>query len=88
MFAGYHKTMNAHALQFMTRGIDMPDVDLGIGFAEHLAPLAQKTQYAVSIKPPEVTPIQNIDQTNLAGANFSMALFPNQFYTGEALGGF
>jgi len=53
MLDGYHRTFNNAALRFMSRPIDIPDMDLGVGDAENLRPQPIRFSYL----PPERTPL-------------------------------
>lgn len=90
MFPGYHRSFNAHALQFMDRGVDIPDIDLGVGFAENLAPVLHQVDFTPVMQPPQLPKIKTFDQATVDGQGHIVdpASFPATGYLGEVIGGF
>lgn len=87
MLPGYHKLTNAHALKQVDRGVDIPDPDLGVGFAEVLTP--QPVYYNVGEqRAPVVDRVKTIEQATYDGYGQAVSLdqFPMTGYIGEALG--
>lgn len=88
MIPQYRQMLNAHALKSVVRELDLPDPDLGIGFAEILNPVVGPFK----LEPPVNTRVKlgGIKTTDDiitlgTGRQFAQADFPTTGYMGEAL---
>lgn len=90
MLDGYHRKFNEWAMKEVDRGVDIPDPDLGVGFAEHLEPVPLLVRYETVVAPAKIPAIRTIEDASGdgQGRSVSMDQFPNMGYMGEQLGVF
>lgn len=90
MLDGYHRNFNIWGFKEVNRGVDMPDADLGVGFAEVLSPTPLLVRFEPKVQPLKQAPLKTLEQASIdgQGRSVSMGDFPNTGYLGEQLGGF
>lgn len=89
MLDGYHRSFNVHALDYLTREVDIPDLALGVGWAESLRSEQIRLVYEPVARTAVITNIRTNEDAGVKGQGNQVPLsrFPNTGYLGEALGG-
>lgn len=91
MLDGYHRIFNRFALKQVDRGIDIPDVHLGVGLAENLAPTPLVVSYESGFyTPAQIPTLKTLEQVSIDGQGRAVSLedFPSTGWIGDQLGGF
>lgn len=90
MLPGYNKRFNGPALRMLTPTVDIPDIRLGVGLAENMAPYDLK----IPMLPPPTKPViqlpTEINATTPVGKaiQLNMAMFPADGWLGSEYGGY
>lgn len=83
---GLHRIYNNHGMKSLTRRIDIPDIDLGIGFAEFTGNVAEGN-YLPTQHFNVVSEAQDVQDTFILGkGGLNIESFPMDNYYGEVLG--
>ena len=87
---GYHRVFNNFGMGSLSRGINIPDAALGIGFAENLASVPLVLPNFAGQKDPYVSEITTITETKpkLQGNPINKDTFTFSPYYGDVIGGF
>jgi len=89
MLTGYHRKVRNIALPYIVRNVDVPEIDLAVGYAEQLAPLPIPLSRNHKIKSTKLAIKAITRQEHLAyqgqGTPFTQDDFPLLGYMGEAI---
>ncbi|MFE5317025.1 hypothetical protein [Bacillus cereus] len=91
MMEGYHLQNRVHALQELSRPVELPDAQLGIGDAEELRPTHANFIYPMVPKEALIDKVTNMSiekaTVDLNGNQVDEENFPKNHYFGDPIGG-
>lgn len=89
MLDGFHKVYNAHAFNRLSKPVEFPDAQLGVGEGESLAPVNNAVKYPHKLKSvtqPELAH-QSYELAQIDGFSDPLSVedFPKEIFYGDSL---